>query len=43
VAEPPKRLQYWQIGFASPILLDTLSLTAPDLLCRHHLRHKGVD
>src|SRR5262249_60349998 len=43
VAEPPKRLQHWQIGFASPILLDTLPLTEPDLLCRRHLRHKGVD
>ena len=43
VAEPPKRLQHGQIGFASPILLDALPLTEPDRLCRRHLRHKGVD
>src|SRR5262249_29846076 len=42
-AEPPKGLQHWQIGFASPILLDALPPTEPDLLCRYQLRHKGVD
>jgi hypothetical protein len=42
-AEPPQRFQHGQIGFASTILLDALPLTEPDLLCRRHLRHKGVD
>ena len=42
VAEPPKRLQHGQIGFASPRPPETPPLPEPDLLYSRHLRHKGV-